>query len=80
MSVRRFPPGAVFTDADDACLDLGKPMPRGAELVRIRTELVEICRQHCSAETVAEAEALLARAVGAMPGRMVQLELFGRCA
>jgi hypothetical protein len=62
-------------------LDARPPLPRGAELIRIRTELVELCREHCGPETVAEAEALLAAAMrGESPWRMRQLELFGEVA
>jgi hypothetical protein len=54
--------------------------PRGAELIRIRTELVAICKEHCGPETVARAEELLEQAKrGECPWRrqMRQLELFG---
>lgn len=50
--------------------------PRGTELVRIRTELVEHCRAHCGPFVVAMAEESLAKAVAALPRPMVQVELF----
>jgi hypothetical protein len=51
--------------------------PRGAELIRIRTELVAICKEHCGPEAVARAEESLARAIrGESPWAMRQLELF----
>lgn len=62
-------------------LDAKPPPPRGAELIRIRTELVEICKAHCSPECVAEAEALLEAAKrGESPWAMRQLGLFGEVA
>lgn len=82
---RRAPTTAhPFTPEDSAVLESGA-MPSGAELVRIRTELVEICREHCGPETVRLAEESLARAVvllGAAPAprRGEQLELFGKVA
>lgn len=48
-------------------------LPRGKRLVRIRTELVELCRQHAP-EHVVEAERLLQRALHP-PGEQLPLNL-----
>jgi len=51
--------------------------PHGADLIRIRTELVEICKAHCGPMVVAMAEESLAKAKrGESSWAMRQLELF----
>jgi hypothetical protein len=49
-----------FEPAHEALLHSGE-LPRGTELIRIRTELLELTRAYCPAG-LAEAEALLERA------------------
>jgi hypothetical protein len=49
-----------FDPAHEALLRSGE-LPRSTELIRIRTEMVELTRAHCP-DGLAEAEALLERA------------------
>ena len=50
--------GLEWTPEEDARLAHDE-RPVGAELVRVRTELLEIARTHCCAQTVEDCELLL---------------------
>lgn len=76
---RKWPPGAIFTEADDALLELDRPAPTGAALVRNLEENLAAARSLQVRLPWLEAMLgeRLAKAVAAMgPRRMVQLELF----